>query len=145
MNDRKFIAVLKNIYGELSERVMKHDAEQDRLRKLQAALEELLDIYDPGHSLDSARPRSVIRRAGAGTAQAAIDMLRVAKRPLTTREIAKGILEQRGMPQANPEAVRRAIPSVAIALRRQARKGLVDDGGSFPARWRIADKIAENG
>ncbi len=144
MNDRQFASALRDVCSELSKRIATHSAEQDRLTKLKAALEELLEIYERGRNREGARTRPA-QRERAGNARAALDLLRAAEHPLTTREIAEAILTQRGWSRDDSDALRRIIPSIAVALRRHARKGLVDDGGSFPAQWRIVEKPSDNG
>lgn len=144
MKDKEFVSLLRDIRNELSKRVANHNAERERLAKLNAAIDELLDVYATIRvRYNNILGKPAVRRERTGNAQMALDILRIAERPLTTREIAEVILVQRNA-NKNETSVRQIIPSIAVALRRYARKGLVNDGGTFPAQWRTVRKPQEN-
>ncbi len=146
MNDDRFKSILQDVCDELSKRIATHSAEHTRLMKLLAALQDVVEILDDDRASDRARntpamavrPRA--RRERGGNAQLALELLDAADKPLTTRQIAEAILLQRGENWNDPDALRQIIPSIAVALRRHARKGRVDDGGAFPSQWRIVKR-----
>jgi hypothetical protein len=138
MKNDQIVSELVGIYGELSARINTCRAEQARLAKAMAAVQGVLQIYRPDMQLDTVPGSRPGARIQAGNARAALELLCTVDQPLTTREIAERILAQRGTPNPDPESVRRIIPSIAVTLRRNARKGLLSDGGCAPARWSVA-------
>lgn len=142
MQDKQFAFLLRKVAGELSKRVANHDAERDRLNELQNSLGELLKHYQRDRTREETRSGLADRPERVGNAQEAMDVLRGAEQPLTTRQIAEAVLVQRHE-KGEKITVRELIPGIAVALRRYARKGFVSDGGTFPAQWRVVRRDAQ--
>jgi hypothetical protein len=70
--------------------------------------------------------------------RSAIDVLRVAAGPLTTREIVLAMLATKGVTDAGPKAIRDLGGAVQSSLRNHKGGNVVTVGGGYPERWIVA-------
>lgn len=117
---------------------------QERIHKLDhliSAAELLLKERNPDWSPDQVKP---IRRneykspipLGAGS-RMALDILRTATKPLTTREIAEEMLARVGVVDPDRATREKVQSNVDVALRHREGAVVKGDGG-WPQRWCVA-------
>jgi hypothetical protein len=70
--------------------------------------------------------------------QHALDVLRKATGPLTTKEIAVRMLQETGIAEPATKQVRNLIGAVNRSLLRHVGKSVERVGEGMPARWQIA-------
>jgi hypothetical protein len=138
-NDLAVAALLKT-YAELQGRlaaVRKEDAEICRqLDHLRGALA----IYRPEMDLKAVsptrpqKPRKVTPRGKQSTL--ALEVLKAATKPLTTREVARGVLQRQGNEEPDERLIGLIVPNVHGALNRFKKRGTVKESGN-PKQWKV--------
>jgi len=68
----------------------------------------------------------------------ALDVLRAAEKPLTTREITARMLATRGVTDAPPKAARDLAGGVQSSLRNHKGVAVLTVGEGMPVRWALA-------
>ena len=91
------------------------------------------------HEAERQKPR-IPRAQRVDAVRAALDMLRQAKRPLTTREILHGVLLRQGKDPTDRETVRVMLERVRILLIRQRNAGVLrsTEGARTALLWEVA-------
>jgi hypothetical protein len=129
---------LEKLHAELAGKILDNKREARRLRDAMKHVEAVLKLLVPGYDV---RPIAVRRKRlnpwfKRGTVlRAALDVLRKAEGPLTTREIAERMLATKGVTDAKPKAVRDLICGVLSSLRNYEGKSVVAVGEGMPVRW----------
>lgn len=123
------------------------DATHNRLRELVNQLEALdatLRIVAPDMAVEAIRPKAFRppedwSKRGQ-MSRLVLSILRTAKEPLTTREIAAQMLLERAMDAEDVKMLRVMTRRVASALRDQRDKGRVEseDGPGTYQLWRVS-------
>ncbi|HEX8167514.1 MAG TPA: hypothetical protein VF601_17240 [Beijerinckiaceae bacterium] len=114
--------------------------EAAKLREDMKHVEAVIKMFDPGFNL---RPVAVKRRKlnpwfKRGTIfRHAMDVLREATGPLTSREIAERMLAARGIQDAPREVVAALAVSVQSSMTNHDGKAVARHGEGTPSRWRI--------
>lgn len=130
---------LEKLHAELAGKILDNKAEAKRLADAMRHVEAVLKLLIPGYDV---RPIAVRRRKGnpwfrRGTMlRAALDVLRAAERPLTTREVTLRMLAAKGAENATPKQVRDLIGGVASSLENYKGKAVVQVRRN-PATWAI--------
>jgi hypothetical protein len=113
--DHPAIQTLLRLHADLGGRVLANKREAAKLREDMRHVEAVIKMFDPAFSL---RPIAVKRRKlnpwfKRGTIfRSGMDVLRLAKGPLTSREIAERMLAAHGVQDAPREAVAALAGSV---------------------------------
>ena len=111
-----------------------------RVERLLECAEELLKEIDPAWTPQRVRPvKPNVHKAPVAIgriSKTALDVLREAVEPLTTREITDQLLAKEGVGEVDPQTRQRVSNSVDSTLRQKVDKVVVSDGG-WPKRWSV--------
>ena len=131
---------LNQLHAELAGKIIDNRKEARRLRTAMKHVEAVLKLLEPEFNLR----RIAVRRRRQnpwfkrGTVlRHAMDMMRRASTPLTTREITEGMLRARGVTDAKPRAIRDLMCSVLSSLQNYRGRGVAAHDQSNPVRWSI--------
>jgi hypothetical protein len=134
---------LEQLHAELGGKILDNKREAARLAQCMKHVEAVLKMLDPAYSVRNIavrrrKPNPWFKR---GTVfRHALDVLRVAERPLTGREIAERMLAAKGIAitDDNRKAVRDLWGGVNSSLRNHEGDTVKVVGEGSPARWIIA-------
>ncbi len=130
---------LEKLHAEIAGKLLDNAEQRKRLVEAMKHVEAVLRLLIPGYDV---RPIAVRRRKGnpwfkRGTVlRAALDTLRTADKPLTTREITKRMLAAKGVADPDPKALRDLIGGVKSCLDNYKGRAVVSVGG-HPEAWAI--------
>lgn len=122
---------LEQLHAELGGKILDNKAEAKRLAAAMVHVEAVLKMLQPGYDV---RPIAVRRRKPnpyfkRGTVwRSALDVLRAAKEPLTTREITARMLAAKGVTNATDKAARDLAGAVQSSLRNHRNYVAVSPG-----------------
>ncbi len=131
---------LEQLHAELAGKLLDNKKEARRLSQAMKHVEAVLKLLDPAYDV---RPIAVRRRKPnqwfrRGTMyRHALDVLRTASKPLTTREITLAMLQAKGVTDAEPKAIRDLFGAVQAALRKHSDRGVTEHNDSRIARWSL--------
>jgi hypothetical protein len=129
---------LRQLHAELAGKLIGNKAEAKRLTTAMLQVEAVMKLLQPGYDV---RPIAVRRRKPnpyfkRGTVwRSALEVLRVADRPLTAREIADRMLAAKGVQEPAPKAVRDLAGAVQASLRNHDGKTVIGQG--TPVKWAL--------
>jgi hypothetical protein len=132
---------LERLHAELGGKTLDNKAQAKRLAECMKHVEAVLKMLDPDYDV---RPIAVRRRKPnpwfkRGTVfRCALDALRKAGKPLTTREVVLAMLAAKGVTDASPKATRDLGGAVQSALRNHKGRNVIAIGDTYPERWSIA-------
>jgi hypothetical protein len=69
--------------------------------------------------------------------RSAMDALRKAPEPMTTRELVLALLASKGIPEPSQKQIRGLFGGLQASLRNNEGRGVVRVGEGMPARWRL--------
>lgn len=130
---------LLQLHAELGGKILDNKAEAKRLAASMKAVEAVLKMLQPGYDI---RPIAIRRRTPnpwfkRGTVfRHAIEVLKAAEKPLTTREVARRMLQAKGVPLAH-KAVRHLAGSVQSSLHNHKGGSVVAHDQTTPVRWSL--------
>jgi hypothetical protein len=131
---------LLKLHAELGGKIIENRKEAERLRQAMRHVEAVLKLLDPSYSLRSiaVRRRKVNPWFKRGTLlRHALDVLRTADKPLTTREVVLRMLAAKGVTNASGKQIHDLFGGVQAALRTY-KGATVSNSGQSPARWATA-------
>lgn len=137
---KQALHALKQLHAELAGKLIESGKEASRLRQSMKQVEAVMKLFEPSYNL---RPIAVRRRKPnplfkRGTMfRHALDVLRTAEEPLTSRQIAERMIAAQGITDASAKAVRDLAGSVNASLQNHDGGAVVRHGDGMPARWRI--------
>ena len=132
---------LRQLHAELGGKLIDNKSEARRLVAAMKQVEAVMKLLQPGYDV---RPIAVRRRKPnpwfkRGTVfRLVLDMLRVAQKPMTAREIVEAMLRAKGVLDPDPKDVRRLAASVQTCLQSRTGKGILRVGDGIPGRWKAA-------
>jgi hypothetical protein len=130
------IRQLQDSYARKLGELRKLERETGVLRRDLRKLEQAMQVFDPalsGGDIRPIKPRKPSRWGKRGRGMiAAMEVLRDADRPLTTRQIIVRVLERLDMPAPPPKEMKRIVASFSGAF---ARKPLMQRIEGKPSRW----------
>ena|ERR1700690_2519412 len=131
---------LEQLHAELAGKILDNKREARKLAQAMKHVEAVLKLLIPGYDV---RPIAVRRKKlnpwfRRGTVlRAALDILRAADRPLTTREITERMVRAKGVHDPKPDAVRALTGSVSSCLQNYRGRGIAASDKSIPSRWSL--------
>ena len=131
---------LEQLHAELAGKILDNKAQGARLAESMKHVEAVLKLLDPaynvrGISVRRRKPNPWFKR---GTVfRSALDVLRVADRPLTAREITSSMLTAKGVASPNAKAVRDLTGAVSSSLTNHKGGSVKTVGEGMPARWTL--------
>lgn len=113
-----------------------------RLEMEMAHLDAVIRMFRPGYDVSKIATKQTILRSARGTVRGsgtreALKILREADSPLTTREIARLIMESRGVAPCE-ETCERLANNIHGSLTRRTDGAVKIDVSVYPATWSIA-------
>jgi hypothetical protein len=131
---------LEQLHAELAGKIQVNKEQGERLVENMKHVEAVLKLLDPAYDV---RHIAVRRRKPnlwfkRGTVfRNALDVLRNAERPLTTREIAARMLAAKGVTAPADKDRRTLEGAVQSSLRNHKGKTIETVGEGMPVRWRL--------
>src|ERR1700687_4724173 len=138
---KQALFTLAKLHSELAGKLLQNKAEARRLTVAMMQVEAVMKMLEPGYDV---RPIAVRRRKPnpwfkRGTVfRLVLDMLRVAQKPMTAREIVEAMLRAKGVLDPDPKDARRLAASVQTCLQSRTGKGILRVGDGIPGRWKAA-------
>jgi hypothetical protein len=130
---------LLRLHGELNRKLQAGRQQRPSVAVDIWHVEAVIRLLEPGtriRALERRKPNPWFKR---GTLfRLTVEALKAARRPLSSREITLALIRQRGITDADPQAVRALICSVERSLAYH-RGGSVEAVGSWPVHWKLAD------
>jgi len=137
------IDTLLRLHADLGGKLLENEAEAKRLQEDMKHVEAVIRMFDPAFNV---RPIAIRRRRAnpwfkrnAGFRHA-LDILRKADGPLTTREIATRMLQDTGLSKPSIKQVRNLTGAVNRSLARNVGKLVAGEG--YPIRWTLSPECA---
>lgn len=134
------VAALLKTYAELQGRLAAIRKEDAKLCHQLDHVRGVLAIYRPEMDLKAVsptrqqKPRKITPRGKQSAL--ALEVLKAATKPLTTREVACGVLQRQGNEEPDERLIGLIVPNVHGALNRFKKRGTVRESGN-PKRWEI--------
>lgn len=132
---------LEQLHAELAGKILDNKAQAARLAADMKHVEAVLKMLDPAYNVRSIavrrrKPNPWFKR---GTVfRHALDVLRVAERPLTAREITTRMLAAKGVAKPDAKAARDLTGAVNASLGNHKGGSVKRVGEGMPARWIVA-------
>jgi hypothetical protein len=138
--DHPAVLTLLQFHANIGGRILANKREAAKLREDMRHVEAVIKMFDPAFSL---RPIAVKRRKlnqwfKRGTIfRPAMDVLRTAQGPLTSRQIAEGMLNAQSITDAPRKAVGALAASVQCSMINHDDGAVLRHGEGTPARWTV--------
>lgn len=101
----------------------------------------VIQLLEPGFDLRSIIPKRPHPRNewfGRGECvHSALNVLRTAEKPLTTRQIAVRVLQDRGVPEIKKALVDKTARAIYAALQFRRGKSVIGHDDTMPTRWSL--------
>jgi hypothetical protein len=131
---KQAVYTLGLLHAELAGKLLANKREAIRLRTAMMQVEAVVKMLQPGFNVASIAAK---RRNKRGTLfRSAVDVLRRAAVPMTTREIADALVADKA-PQATRKQAIDLQAAIVAALRKRDRTMVIGSGA--PARWQLKD------
>lgn len=136
---KQALFTLERLHSELGGKILDNKSEAKRLAASMRHVEEVLKLLRPGYDT---RPIAVRRRKAnpwfkRGTVfRSAVDVLRTAESPLTTLEIARRMVANKGVQGAPRKGVRVLAGAIQASMRNH-KGGMVVAHGERPTLWSL--------
>ena len=113
-----------------------------RLEMEMAHVDAVIRMFRPGYDPSKIATKRTIKRSAAGTVRGsgtreALTVLREAREPLTSREIADRILAKNSKPPGGEDSNRLAN-TIHASLSRRSDGAVRFDASGYPGRWSIS-------
>jgi hypothetical protein len=136
------LCALRRLHAEIGGKIIDNRQRAKRLREDRKHVAAVIKMFSPDYDL-RAIPARRKYKANAwfrrGTLfRSALDVMRVADRPLTVHQIVNRMMETKGIAGARMDQVRGLQAAVLASLRHREGKGVQRTNEGKPARWRIA-------
>ena len=133
------IHTLKQLHAELGGKIIDNKLDGDRLRLQMQQVEAVMKLLDPSVNIKSIAVRRKKAnpwfKKGQGY-RAAIDVLRTATEPMAATEIAKAMLEKKGVTNPDKGPFIDFAQGVYTSLKNHDGKS-VEGVGHHPVRWKL--------
>lgn len=131
MGDSYAVPALQRKRTDLAREIVATEHKLRDLRLLLRQVDTVIRLFDPDTPRMHGTRRSPLL---PDLIRHILDVLRRAPEPLTSWEIARGVVDQNGLPLTRMKGIDKSIRK---CLRRQDGK-LVERVGDMPARWKVA-------
>jgi hypothetical protein len=144
-HSRPAMNALERLHSELGGQIFANKTEAVRLRTAMMQVEAVMKMLAPDFDVSRIAPKR--RNTGnpwfkRGTLyRSAVDMLRTAQGPMTSREIVVALLASKGV-TATREQSRNLEAGIRSSLDNHEGKGVVRVGEGMPARWQLCFSFA---
>jgi hypothetical protein len=130
-------------YSELQRELAEVRKRDSELCKQLDHVRGVLRLYRPDMPLAPISPTRLTKRRkltprGGKQSSMALEVLRDTTEPLTTRDIARRVLQRQGYPDPDARMIGMIVPNVHGALARCEKRETVKQSGK-PRRWQVID------
>lgn len=141
MADTHVISALTNRRARLDGEIKARRYQITRLEMELAHVDAVIRMFRPNYDISKIATKRTIERSGAGTVRGsgtreALTILREAAQPLTSREIAKRILDRRGAAYCE-KTCERLANNIHGGLSRRKDGAVKYDASAYPGRWAL--------
>lgn len=140
MNEPHIAALLREKYADMLGVLKKIEAEAAVVEKHLASMEATIRLFDSTFTGWQVEPRIKRKpsrwKVRGGGFKLAVEVMREAGEPLTTREIALAMMKRAGMRSTDQRLVQQIAATVRGSLDKRAGKGLIRHEGPI-IRWSI--------
>lgn len=140
--DHPAVDYLVRLHADLGGQIQANKQEAERLAENMRHVEAVIRLYDPSYDMKQIACRRRFKGNPwfkRGTLfRGALDVLRTAGAPMTSRQITERLLAAQGVRDATGKQIRGLAAAVQTALRAKEGHGVGTTGESFPVRWRLA-------
>jgi hypothetical protein len=142
--DHPAVVYLVRLHADLGGQIWENRKEAERLAEAMKHVEAVIRLFDPDYNVH----RISIRRRHKGNIwfkrgtlfRHALDVLRKAQEPLTTRQITERLLNARNIRNVASRDVSNLAASVWASLQNNEGKTVARVGDGVPSRWKIANQ-----
>lgn len=142
MAELHVVTALISKYRELSGKLAASEKECERLKADLSHIHATIRVFNADFDPGTIKPRRPYRRnplfKRGNLVRTALDILRSADEPLTTRELTTRILEYHGIPPSNDHELEQLRKGLHSCLMQRAKNGDILVDGSYRKRWAIA-------
>ncbi len=135
------VPALIRLYAELAGRIPDKRINPDCLRRDMWHVEKVIKMLEPSFDVGTIRPykrpKSNKWFPHRKAFRTALDMLRGAEKPLTAREIAERLFQQRGVDNPPPATMEKMVCNIRDCLKNNRGKAVRRVGEEAPHRWTI--------
>lgn len=135
------VFALKRLHAELGGQIKDNRREAKRLAEAMKHVEAVLKMIAPGFNVASIAARRRYKSASpykrGEVFRAVLDVLRLAEKPLTSREISEALLRKVGIVEPTTKQIGDMYGAVHTSLRNHQGKTIERVGDGMPARWRL--------
>jgi hypothetical protein len=136
------LCALRRLHAEIGGKIIDNRKAAKRLREDRKHVAAVIKMFSPGYdvrTIPARRTYKVNSWFRRGTLfRTALDVMRIAGKPLTVRHIVDRMLMSKGIDNARPDQVRGLQSAVLASLRNREGKGRVERiNEGIPARWRL--------
>lgn len=132
---------LIKFYREIAGELLGHKIEAAKLRNNLKHVGAVIHLYEPRFDLRTIAPHRKHSRnqwfSRGETLQRGLSALRVAGKPLTSRQIAIAILEGRKVPGMSEALIAKTARSIHVALTYRLGKSVAAHTETMPTRWSL--------
>lgn len=141
MAETHVIAALKDKRARIDGEIQMRRYQITRLELELVHIDAAIRMFRPGYDVSKIATKRTITRSPTGTIRGsgtreALTVLRDAKEPLTSREIADKVLAKHGKPIGGPDSDKLAN-SIHGSLSRRNDGAVRFDASVYPGRWKI--------
>ena len=136
------MSALKDKRARLDGEIQMRRYQITRLEMEMAHVDAVIRMFRPGYDPSKIATKRTIKRSAAGTVRGsgtreALTVLREAREPLTSREIADRILAKNSKPPGGEDSNRLAN-TIHASLSRRSDGAVRFDASAYPGRWTVA-------
>lgn len=135
------LSALVKLHAETGGKIFENKKQAAKLADDMRHLEAVIRMFSPDYDTRQIAARRRYKGNGhfkRGTLfRAALDVLRKAEKPMTTREILRAMMAAKGGAKPDPKMLRVMVPGVQSSLRNHAGKSVVLDNSKSPMRWAV--------
>jgi hypothetical protein len=137
------LCALRRLHAEIGGKLIDNRKHARRLREDRKHVAAVIKMFSPDYDLRSIPARRKYKvnawfRRGT-LFRSAIDVMRIADKPLTVRQIVNRMLETKGITDARKDQVRGLQAAVLASLRHRQGKGVIQINEGIPARWALKE------
>jgi hypothetical protein len=134
------LAALVRLHSELGGRILANRKEAKSLKDDMRHVEAVICMFEPGYDvrrIAARRNRSNGLFKHGALFRLAMDALRKAPEPMTTRQIAEAMLAAKGGPKPSRKQMHGLLVAMQGIMRKYNGRAVVRVGEGVPARWTL--------
>jgi hypothetical protein len=142
MKHKPALYALVRLYSEIAGKIKNDKAELAKLKANLAHVAAVIHLLEPAYNLRNITPKRVQARNPwfnkGECLHHALDVLRLADKPLSARQIAIAVLQKRGVHKMTLRLVRLTTNTIYMALKGRRGKSVIAHDDLVPVRWSLS-------